>query len=116
MTEIFITIISVMIGWIIGAFIAKWIMGRFFTKEEVISDDDVLDFDKSERPYIPVRILKQQGQYYAWFSGNDKFIGQSKSVQEIHKMAHEHVFKQMGLRFEFTQETDTVKPKPQKIA
>jgi hypothetical protein len=72
------------------------------------TSDAILDFDQSDMPYIPVKIVRENGLYYAWFGSNDKFIGQSKKVDEIHKMAHEHVMKQIGIRFEFVHEKDKV--------
>jgi hypothetical protein len=113
MTETFlITLITSMLGWIIGIVIARWIVRKFIhTAEEPIgsvSGDDVLDFDKADMPYIPVTIVRENGLYYAWFKGNNKFIGQAKKLADIHKMAHEHVMKQLGLRFEFVREKDKV--------
>lgn len=115
MTEYFFTWVLVSaLGWLVGAIIARWIINRLSSKNEAEESDDLLDFDKADKPYIPVRIMKENGMYYAWFSGNDMFIGQSKKIEDIRRMAHENVFKQMGLRFEFAEETSKVKPKLEK--
>jgi hypothetical protein len=114
MTETFlISMITSILGWIIGVFIARWIVRKFIhsaADEPIgsVSGDDVLDFDKADMPYIPVTIVRENGLYYAWFKGNNKFIGQAKKLADIHKMAHEHVMKQLGLRFEFVKEKDKV--------
>ena len=101
------------ISWIAGIVLARWAMKRFFgwvdTSEDAgnissVSSDDIIDWDVSDRPFIPVKIIKEQGQYYAWFKSNDKFIGQAPKVEEVHKMAHEHVLQQIGLRLEFAVE------------
>ena len=93
--------------------IKKFFVGTSTVDTSVaITNDDILDFDNSDMPYIPVTVIKENGLYYAWFAGNDKFIGQAKKMDEIYKMAHEHVLKQVGLRFEFTHERDKTKLKP----
>jgi hypothetical protein len=118
LNDFFIAVIISASGWFIGFMIARWILRKFFGPSEemmtggAISNDDILDFDNSDMPYIPVTVIKENGLYYAWFAGNDKFIGQAKKMDEICKMAHEHVLKQVGLRFEFTHEKDKTKPKP----
>jgi len=98
-------------SWMAGIFLARYLMRKFFKidpdgQEAIgsISDGDILDFDKAEKPYIPVKIIKENELYYAWFSNNDKFIGQSDSTEQLRVMAHEQVLKTLGLRFEFTQE------------
>lgn len=100
-------------SWIAGIVLARWAMKRFFgwvdASEDVghissVSSDDIIDWDVSERPFIPVKIIKEHGQYYAWFKSNDKFIGQASKAEELHKMAHEHVLQQIGLRLEFAVE------------
>ena len=96
-------------SWIAGIVIARWVMKKYFgwiDASEVehvrsVSSDDIIDWDISERAFIPVKIIKEHGQYYAWFASNDKFIGQAPKVEEVHKMAHEHVLQQIGLRLEF---------------
>ena len=112
-----INILVVSSSWIVGILLARFILRKFFNVEPdgdselgTISGDDLLDFDKADMPYIPVRIIRENGLYYGWFTGNDKFIGQAKKVGDIHKMAHDHVMKQMGLRFEFVHEKDKAKP------
>ena len=103
------TVILSASGWVLGVLIGQFIIKTFFEKEtETIvssTDDDLLDFDKTERPFIPVRVLKENGLYYAWFSVNDKFIGQSKNLDEIRLLSHETVLKQIGLRVELSQES-----------
>ena len=114
----FANICLVASSWMAGIFFARFIMRKFFGVNpdgpEVvgsISSDDLMDIDKAEKPFIPVKIINEEGLYYAWFSNNNKFIGQSKSIDEVRVMAHEHLVKAFGLRFEFTEEDKaTVKP------
>ena len=98
------------ISWIAGIVLARWAMKRFFgwvdASEDAgnissVSSDDIIDWDVSERPFIPVKIIKEHGQYYAWFKSNDKFIGQADKLYELRQMAQENVLKQIGLRLEF---------------
>ena len=107
--EYLITVIVSASAWVLGMLIGRLIIKTFFEKEteNVISstDDDLLEFDQTERPFIPVRVLKENGFYYAWFSVNDKFIGQSKNLDEIRLLSHESVLKQIGLRVELNQES-----------
>lgn len=118
LNEFFIAVVTSALGWFVGFMIARWIIKKFFVGTSTmdtsgaITNDDILDFDNSDMPYIPVTVIKENGLYYAWFAGNDKFIGQAKKMDEICKMAHEHVLKQVGLRFEFTHEKDKTKLKP----
>ena len=99
-------------SWIAGIVVARWVMKKYFgwiDASEVehvssVSSDDIIDWDISERAFIPVKIIKEHGQYYAWFASNDKFIGQATKVEEVHKLAHEHVLQQIGLRLEFAVE------------
>jgi hypothetical protein len=112
-------VIALGIGYFVGKIIAGFVSAYFARNEEPavigsVSGDDVLDFDKSEVPFIPVRIIKEHNQYYAWFSVNEKFIGQAATIEEIRRAAYEQVLKQMGLRFEFTQEKTKAKPKTKK--
>lgn len=101
-------------SWMIGIALARFLLRRYLgwgAEEEPTSSvhtDDIVDFDKSERPYIPVRIVKEHGQYYAWFALNDSFIGQADKLYELRQMAHENILKQVGLRLEFDIE---LKPK-----
>ena len=106
-------IILVASSWMAGIFVARFLMRKFFKINPdgpdgeiagTMSSGDILDFDGAERPYIPVKIINEEGLYYAWFSNNNKFIGQSASMEEVRIMAHEHVVKTLGLRFEFTEE------------
>ena len=104
-------IILVASSWMAGIFVARYLMRKFFKIDPdgpdvvgSVSSDDLLDFDKAEKPFIPVKIINEEGVYYGWFSNNNKFIGQSKSVDELRVMAHEHLVKAFGLRFEFTEE------------
>ncbi len=107
--EYLITVIVSASAWLLGIVIARAISKRFLENEEHVvasgTDDDLLEFDKTERPFIPVRVLKENGLYYAWFSANDKFIGQSKNLDEIRLLSHETVLKQIGLRVELSQES-----------
>ena len=106
-------IVLVASSWMAGIFIARFLMRKFFKIDPdgpsgdatgTITTGDILDFDKADNPYIPVKIVNEEGLYYAWFSNNNKFIGQSKNVEELRAMAHEHLVKIVGLRFEFTEE------------
>jgi len=107
--EYLITVIVSASAWLLGIVIARAISKRFLEKQTDVeisgSDDELLEFDKTERPFIPVRVLKENGLYYAWFSGNDKFIGQSKNLDEIRLLSHESVLNQIGLRVELNQES-----------
>jgi len=112
-------VIVVGISYLIFRLLVALVLSYLSRREESVvlggvSGDDVLDFDKSEIPYIPVRIIKEHNQYYAWFSMNEKFIGQAATLEEIHKVAYEQVLRQMGLRCEFTQEKTKAKPKTKK--
>ena len=100
-------------SWIIGIFIARFVMRRFFGIEPdgpnvvsggSLSTDDVIVLDKAEMPYIPVKVSKEHGQYYAWFTNNDNFIGQAEKMEEIEIMAHRKILKLVNLRLEFEQE------------
>ena len=99
--------------WILGAMLGQWVFNKFaFFKNNLdspevvgsISSDDLLDFDDDEKAFIPVNIVQENGLYYGWFKNNNKFLGQSASIEELRVMAHEHVVKTFGLRFEFTHE------------
>lgn len=95
-------------SWIVGIMIARFIIRKWFgispDGPEMmgggVTTDDVLDFDKSEMPYIPVKVSQEHGLYYAWFKGNDKFIGQAEKLEEIEMMAYKHLMKLVGLRME----------------
>ena len=109
-------------SWMAGIFVARFLMRKYFKinpdgPEVVgsISSDDMLDFDDGDKAFIPVNIVHENGLYYGWFKNNNKFLGQTTSVEELRVMAHEHVFKAFGLRFEFTQE-DKAKVKQEKGA
>lgn len=98
-------------SWMAGIFVARFLMRKYFNinpdgPEVVgsISSDDMLDFDDNEKAFIPVNIVKEDGLYYGWFKNNNKFLGQTASIEELRVMAHEHVIKAFGLRFEFTEE------------
>lgn len=109
-------------SWMAGIFVAQYLMRKYFNinpdgPEVVgsISSDDMLDFDDADKAFIPVNIVKEDGLYYGWFKNNNKFLGQTTSVEELRVMAHEHVLKAFGLRFEFTEE-DKATVKPEKAA
>ena len=101
-------------SWIVGIFIARFVIRKFFgispdgpeMMGSGVTTDDVLDFDKADQPYIPVKISKENGLYYAWFTGNNKFIGQSEREEDIELMAYRHMMKMVGLRMEFTHDED----------
>jgi hypothetical protein len=108
----FANIIVVASSWMAGIFVARYLMRKYFNINPdgpevvgTISSDDLMDFDDDEKPFIPVNIIKEEGLYYAWFSNNNKFIGQSKSKEELRVLAHEHIIKAFGLRFEFSHES-----------
>jgi hypothetical protein len=100
-------------SWFVGIMIARLITRMFFKSEldeddiEVsgsVSSDDLVDWDKSDKPYIPIKIMRDNGLYYGWFTNNDKFIGQSSKLDEVKLMARDHIIKQLGLRLEFKME------------
>jgi hypothetical protein len=104
-------IVLVASSWMAGIFFARYLMRKFFKIDpdgpEVvgsISSDDLLDFDDDEKAFIPVNIVQENGLYYGWFKNNNKFLGQTTTLEELRVMAHEHVLKAFGLRFEFTHE------------
>ena len=118
----FANIVIVASSWMAGIFVARYLMRKYFNinpdgPEVVgsISSDDMLDFDDADKAFIPVNIVKENGLYYGWFKNNNKFLGQTTSVEELRVMAHEHVLKAFGLRFEFTHE-DKATVKPEKAA
>lgn len=103
-------------SWIVGIFIARFVMRRYFGIEPdgpnvvsggSLSTDDVIVLDKAEMPYIPVKVSKEHGLYYAWFTNNDNFIGQAEKMEEIEIMAHRKILKLVNLRLEFEQEKVT---------
>ena len=101
-------------SWLIGIFIARYVMRKWFgispDGPEMmgggVTTDDVLQLDKAEMPFIPVKISKENGLYYAWFTNNDKFIGQSEREEDIELMAYRHLMKLVGLRMEISHEED----------
>lgn len=117
-----LNVLVVASSWILGIFIARFIIRRYFgfspDGPEIlnsgggVSTDDVLSLDKSEMPYIPVKVSQEHGLYYAWFASNQKFIGQAEKMEEIEMMAYQHLMKLVGLRMEFDHSED----KPEKGA
>ena len=105
-------------SWMAGIFVARYLMRKFFKIDPDgpavlnsgggVSTDDVLDFDKAEMPYIPVKISREHGIYYAWFTNNDKFIGQAEKIEEIEMMAYKQLIKLVNLRMEFNIEEEKV--------
>ena len=110
LSQYIVNIIVVASSWMAGVFIARYIMRKFFDVDPDgptvlnqgggVSTDDVLGFDKAEMPYIPVKVSQEHGLYYAWFTNNDKFIGQAEKFEEIEMMAYKHLMKLVGLRME----------------
>jgi hypothetical protein len=107
----FANIVLVASSWMAGIFVARFLMRKYFNinpdgPEVVgsISSDDMLDFDDADKAFIPVNIVHENGLYYGWFKNNNKFLGQTNNLEELRVMAHEHVLKAFGLRFEFTHE------------
>jgi len=107
-----INILVVASSWMIGIFLARFILRAFFSIEpdgpaEIagsVSSDDLVDWDKSDKPFIPIKIMRENGLYYGWFTNNNKFIGQSEKLDEVKLMARDHILKQLGLRLEFNME------------
>jgi len=105
-------------SWMAGIFVARYLMRKFFKIDPDgpavlnsgggVSTDDVLDFDKAEMPYIPVKISREHGIYYAWFTNNNKFIGQAEKIEEIEMMAYKQLIKLVNLRMEFNIEEEKV--------
>ena len=113
-----INVLVVASSWMIGIFLARFILRTFFKVDPdgdesdiagSISSDDLVDWDKSDKPFIPIKIMRDNGLYYGWFTNNDKFIGQSAKLDEVKLMARDHIIKQLGLRLEFKMERT---PKP----
>jgi hypothetical protein len=114
--EFMIAVLISAASWMLGIVIARYVMriySRWNESTEVrsggVSTDDIIDFDKSDLPFIPVRIVKEHGQYYAWFASNDRFIGQAAKIEDLHRMTHEDILKQVGLRLEFAIEKPSKK-------
>jgi hypothetical protein len=110
-------------SWMVGILIAHFLVRWFFKVDPVgeseiagsVSSDDVVDWDQADRPFIPIKILRENGLYYGWFTGNNKFIGQSAKLDEVKLMARDHIIKQLGLRLEFKVErTPKAAPKAAK--
>lgn len=108
-----INILVVASSWIIGILLARFILRKFFKvnpdgdESDIagsISSDDLVDWDKSDKPFIPIKIMRENGLYYGWFTNNDKFIGQSEKIDEVKLMARDYIIKQLGLRLEFNME------------
>lgn len=108
-----INVVVVASSWIVGIMIARFVLRRFFDIEPdgpnvvsggSLSTDDVIVLDKAEMPYIPVKVSKERGLYYAWFTNNDNFIGQAEKMEEIEIMTHRKILKLVNLRLEFEQE------------
>lgn len=103
-------------SWMAGIFLARFILRKWFSinpdgPEMVgsgVTTDDVLAIDKADMPYIPVKVTKEHGLYYAWFTGNNKFIGQSEREEEIELMAYRHLMKLVNLRMEIKHDKDEV--------
>ena len=118
-----INVLVVASSWMIGIFLARFILRTFFSIEpdgptEItgsVSSDDLVDWDKSDMPFIPIKIMRENGLYYGWFTNNNKFIGQSAKLDEVKLMARDHIIKQLGLRLEFKMErTPKAAPKAAK--
>lgn len=118
-----INVLVVASSWMIGIFLARFILRTFFSIEpdgptEItgsVSSDDLVDWDNSDKPFIPIKIMRENGLYYGWFTNNNKFIGQSAKLDEVKLMARDHIIKQLGLRLEFEMErTPKAAPKAAK--
>jgi hypothetical protein len=111
-----INVLIVSSSWIAGIILGMFIVHMFRKIFKIESDeddievsgsvssDDLVDWDKSDKPYIPIKIMRDNGLYYGWFTNNDKFIGQSAKLDEVKLMARDHIIKQLGLRLEFKME------------
>ncbi len=101
-------------SWLIGIILARFVLRKWFGispdgPEMVgngVTTDDVLAIDKADMPYIPVKVTKEHGLYYAWFTGNNKFIGQSEREEDIELMAYRHIMKLVNLRMEIKHDKD----------
>ena len=110
--NVLITSSSWIAGIILGTFIVHMFRKIFKINSDEddievsgsVSSDDLVDWDKSDKPYIPIKIMRDNGLYYGWFTNNDKFIGQSAKLDEVKLMARDHIIKQLGLRLEFKME------------
>ena len=109
-----INIVVAASSWFVGIMIARFVLRKYFGvnpdgPEMVgggVTTDDVLAIDKSEMPYIPVKVSQEHGQYYAWFTNNNKFIGQAEKMEEIEIMTYRHLLKLVNLRLEFKQDKE----------
>jgi hypothetical protein len=110
MDSMLYNILACIIGAILLDFVyTRYIRGLFRNEDKeltgTISTDDIMQHDDiSDQNFIPVRIIYKSGIYYGWFSGNERFIGQSTVIDEIQNMAYSVICKQLGLRLVITEE------------
>lgn len=92
-----------------GYFAARWFCRKYLDKSEAValgsvSSDDVMDFGDDDEPFVPVKIVKENGLHYAWFTNNNKFAGQAISDNEIRLLVQEHLLDQLGLKVAYAYE------------
>ena len=99
-----------------GYFAARWFCRKFLDKNDdvvslgTVSSDDIMDFSDDDKPFVPVKIVKENGLHYAWFTNNNKFAGQAVSDAEIRLTVQEHLLDQLGLKVAYAYETPTETP------
>jgi hypothetical protein len=57
-----------------------------------------------------VKIIKENGLHYAWFTNNNLFAGQAVSDAEIRLTVQDHLLDQVGLKIAYAYE------EPEKVA
>jgi hypothetical protein len=98
-----------------GYFAARWFSRKFLDKSEAValgsvSSDDIMDFSDDDKPFVPVKIIKENGLHYAWFTNNNLFAGQAVSDAEIRLTVQDHLLDQLGLKIAYAYE------EPEKVA
>ena len=92
----------------VGYFAAWWFCRKFLDKDDdanqlgTVSSDDVMDFTDEDKPHVPVKISKEQGLLYAWFTNNNLFVGQAETDAEIRLLVQKHLLDQLGLKIAYT--------------
>jgi hypothetical protein len=99
-----------------GYFVARWFCRKFLDRDDdvvslgTVSSDDIMDFSDDDKPFVPVKIVKENGLHYAWFTNNNKFAGQAVSDAEIRLTVQDHLLDQLGLKVAYVYETPTETP------
>ena len=93
-----------------GYFAARWFCRKFMDKDDddvvslgTVSADDIMDFS-DDKPFVPVKIIKENGLHYAWFTNNNLFAGQAVSDAEIRLTVQDHLLNQLGLKVAYAYE------------